>query len=320
MQPPPSPPLRAMKAPQPPTSGDAGVIATNDAATSSKLRAVHLGYYADPYIGKVAKMVPTGIAAESPLVRRGYWARVRFVEKCIAAFACKHKEFQVVSVGCGYDSSFFRLRKHYEGRLRRWADVDLPQVIAKKKKHVEEDQVVASLLEDSIYQMLAFDLRDPGLPDALFKNCLIDADIPTLCISECVLVYLRPEDGDVLLRSFASRLRTVSIVTYEQINPTTPFGQRMLTNLAARGCPLLSYSAYPTLEAQVDRYLSAGFTSCSAKDMNDVWASLSAADKLRVSKIELLDEIEEWVLIHSHYSFICASKGTPDWDIEVFTP
>ena len=36
---------------------------------------------------------------------------------------------------------------------------------------------------------------------------------------------------------------------------------------------------------------------------------ISAADKARLNRLEMLDELEEWSLIMSHYSLSVAAKG-----------
>ena len=42
------------------------------------------------------------------------------------------------------------------------------------------------------------------------------------------------------------------------MRPDTPFGAMMVRNIAARGCPLRSIDAFPTLAAQAQRYRDVG--------------------------------------------------------------
>ena len=43
--------------------------------------------------------------------------------------------------------------------------------------------------------------------------------------------------------------------------------------------------------------------------MNTIFSSLSAQERQRVSMLELFDEYEEWHLMCSHYTILCASNG-----------
>jgi O-methyltransferase involved in polyketide biosynthesis len=54
---------------------------------------------------------------------------------------------------------------------------------------------------------------------------------PTLFIAECVLIYLRPEHSDALIRWAAQSCESAVFITYEQIVPHDPFGQTMIRNL-----------------------------------------------------------------------------------------
>ena len=315
---------------------DAGVIATNDSATESKLRAVQLGYWSDPFITRVSCMPQPPPRSGSPLVNRGYFARVRFVERCVvefgaaAAAAAEAKGFQVVSLGCGFDSTFFRMRA--EGRfadtaapLKRWVDVDLPSVAEKKRRAVSGDAELAAAAAEggAVYRVLSADLREAEALSAtlLSEGAGLDAALPTLFVSECVLIYLRPAEGDAAIHAVAEAFPASAFVTYEQIRPETAFGKRMLENLACRGCPLLSLQRYPSLAAQEARYAShGGAVTVRAKDMNAVWATLSDEDVRRANRIEMLDEVEEWQLILSHYCFVVAASQAvpPGWVEKVF--
>jgi O-methyltransferase involved in polyketide biosynthesis len=57
---------------------------------------------------------------------------------------------------------------------------------------------------------------------------------PTLFIAECVLIYLKPEEGDQLLKLCANYSSICMCVTYEQIRPYDKFGLMMIANLQVR--------------------------------------------------------------------------------------
>lgn len=67
----------------------------------------------------------------------------------------------------------------------------------------------------------------------------VQREIPTLVITECVLVYLKPEDTQKILQFIGEFFqRELAILNYEMINPSDPFGKVMLENLEDRGCKL----------------------------------------------------------------------------------
>eukprot|EP01061_Rhynchopus_euleeides_P033614 TRINITY_DN5646_c0_g3_i7.p1 TRINITY_DN5646_c0_g3~~TRINITY_DN5646_c0_g3_i7.p1 ORF type:complete len:340 (+),score=154.18 TRINITY_DN5646_c0_g3_i7:29-1048(+) len=332
--PPPSPPGGSMAPPPLPMRmggmglgrrGDpnAGVIATNDSATEAKFSAVQLGYWADPFIHRVCQKKRVTC---SPMVRRGYFTRVTFVESALRSFhtcceALPDKRCQVIALGCGFDTTFFRLRK--EGHLanvHRWVDIDFESVIAEKQRNLlglEE----AKSLADGNYRTLSVDLRDADEVKAHFEGAELGLDLtlPTLVISECVLVYMRPGEGDAVIQLCGTLFKSAAFLTYEQINSDSPFGAMMVQNLQQRGCPLLSLSRYPTISSQAERYLRLGFEQAMCNDMNHIHAALPQSERQRLNKVEMLDELEEFALIQSHYVFTAASKGMdPGWHSRLF--
>merc|ERR1712050_675825 len=102
-----------------------------------------------------------------------------------------------------------------------------------------------------------------------------------------------------------------AFVTYEQTNPSDPFGKVMVENMMQRGCPLLSIHDYPSIAAQRDRYQQRGWQHCTFADMNEVYSKhLDQKDVERIQRLELLDEFEEWHLIQGHY-FVLVAARTP---------
>ena len=299
-----------------------GVIATNDSATEAKLSAMQLGYFKDKYITKVC---PKRKVNSSPMVRRGYYTRVHFVEHCLHAFHAVHPKIQVISLGAGYDTSFFRLRS--EGKLPnvvRWVDVDFPKVIEDKLKAMKNvPEFVDKTLTGDSYRAIGIDLREIEEFEAKLtsKEIGLDASIPTIIVSECVMVYMRAAEGDDVITLTAKLFEKAGFVTYEQINDDSPFGKMMLQNLEDRGCPLLSLRKYKTADDQMQRYKSCGYEHSASKTMNTIYDSLTQAEQLRLDKIERLDEVEEFRLIHEHYVFTVSSKGMGEtWQEQTFLP
>ena len=67
----------------------------------------------------------------------------------------------------------------------------------------------------------------------------IDREIPTLVLTECLLVYMSAADSDSILTWVSGAFPNVALVNYEMINPDDKFGQMMVDNLEQRGCCLL---------------------------------------------------------------------------------
>ncbi|EQL34360.1 hypothetical protein BDFG_03719 [Blastomyces dermatitidis ATCC 26199] len=162
----------------------------------------------------------------------------------------------------------------------------------------------------------------------------VDRTVPTLLISECCLIYLSPTDAVNVLSYFTQAVFPPSstsstapstpeltsipaasassvplaLILYEPIRPDDPFGRTMVANLATRGIHLQTLHRYASLSAQRERLQGHGFVSGQgAADVDFIWERwISEEEKERVARLEMLDEIEEWKLLASHY---CVAWG-----------
>ncbi|OJD18967.1 hypothetical protein AJ78_01079 [Emergomyces pasteurianus Ep9510] len=162
----------------------------------------------------------------------------------------------------------------------------------------------------------------------------LDRTLPTLLISECCLIYLSPTDAFKVLSYFtqtlfppaeplssptsASELKSLAtpsihsaplaLILYEPIRPDDSFGKTMVANLATRGIHLQTLHRYASLSAERERLREHGFASGQgAADVDFIWERwISEEEKERVAGVEMLDEIEEWKLLASHY---CVAWG-----------
>lgn len=82
--------------------------------------------------------------------------------------------------------------------------------------------------------------------------------------------------------------------------------------MKTRGINLKTLSAYPTLQKETDRLKECGFvTGQDAIDINFAHDRWMGKDELgRIAKLELLDEMEEWRLLASHYCIAWGWKTT----------
>lgn len=300
----------------------------------SKHSAVRLGYYEDDFIGLFVDRE----VRRSPLLNRGYYARVAAVERTIEVFLAGVGErgSQVVSLGAGCDTTFFRLAAR-QAAPSLYVEVDTPEVVKRKARIIrahpglraavgpiaesEEGQATAAgaaagatLLATPSYRLAPADLRDVGaLAEVLLGRCGLDPAVPTLFLSECVLVYMGPTHSAAALRWAAETFADGGFFLYEQIRPNDAFGQTMVANLNRRGCGLLGLCAYPELADQQARFTGLGWDRACARDLNQIYRTCLDKDELkRIERIEIFDEFEEWHLMNAHYCVVLAENGTVD--------
>lgn len=161
------------------------------------------------------------------------------------------------------------------------------------------------------YALIGADLREVNSFDTLLRRANVDFSLPTLFLSECVLIYVHPSESSQLITYCATQFPNENVfVCYEQIRPFDAFGQTMISNLSIRGCSLLGYEAYPDFEAQQKRFVGCGYDHYMGWDMNEVYSHyLPRQDIKRIERLELFDEFEEWYLIQAHYHIGIAIKN-----------
>ena len=106
------------------SSSSAAVRATADDAVTAKFAASALGYLADPFSAKLAGKAAAPLGAPPkrvPMLNRGTWARVGAVDRVVdeflgTAFPARRDggepvRRQIISLGAGLDSRFFRLKE-----------------------------------------------------------------------------------------------------------------------------------------------------------------------------------------------------------------
>merc|ERR1712003_150947 len=100
----------------------------------------------------------------------------------------------------------------------------------------------------------------------------MNVELPTLFISECVLIYIPWQKSEIIIKETAKLFQNgCAFCLYEQILPNDAFGRQMIKNLAERGLKLLSYGKYPTLKHQQNRFLEHGWHISVAWDLNRIY-------------------------------------------------
>lgn len=292
------------------------VQGTDNDASNSRLSAIQLGYLQDDFAQAFAGNVET--SRRFPIINRGTYVRTTAIDRLVARFfaANQGKKKQIISLGAGSDTRFFRMQ-HLTDKLL-YHEVDFETNIAAKQAAIARSPLLSDTLRtaqtsDTQYLLHRIDLRSldaervqdfPGL----------EPDTPTLLLSECCLCYLLPEEASAALDFFTKKLSSsVGIVLYEPIRPDDAFGRTMVSNLASRGIQLQTIKRYASLEAQRERLTLAGFdTRQGALDVFQIWQGddwISEGERERVEKLEWLDEIEEWRLLANHYCIAWAHRG-----------
>ncbi|KAF9094290.1 hypothetical protein BGX23_002304 [Mortierella sp. AD031] len=222
---------------------------------------------------------------------------------------------QIVSLGCGSDTRYFKFKAKGLS-AHKYFEIDFPESTAKKAVVIKKNKAFTDIIGDpdlrlglggtelysKDYCLLSGDLReftDSIVPKLMAQG--FDTSLPTLFLSECVLIYIQPGDSDAIVDWVGKNMDASLFVVYEQINPADAFGAMMLRNLKARQIELPGIHAYPSLKSQEERFTSRGWQAAKAVNMNKLHESLCAQELKRISSLEIFDEVEEWQLLADHY-------------------
>jgi hypothetical protein len=100
------------------------------------------------------------------------------------------------------------------------------------------------------------------------------------------------------------------VALFDPIIQDDAFGKVMTQNLTK--AKIISNASMSllntrTLQSQIEKLYHSGFSMVTGCDFLTCFETiLTAEDKFHANKIEMLDEIEEWVLIMRHYCFVVA--------------
>ncbi|XP_065898222.1 leucine carboxyl methyltransferase 1-like isoform X2 [Dysidea avara] len=267
---------------------DEAIIATNNDATSCKRYATEKGYWRDEFVKHFCKKAER----KSPEISRGYYARVTALHNLVTQFVSLTKtaglKSQVISLGAGFDTTYWRLCS-VGLQPTNYFEVDLATVTSKKCQYIKTKLPLLDALQGSHdplfgvdeinsthYHLVAGDLRDTEQLDRKLLAAGVDKKLPTVFITECVLVYIEPKLSSQLIEWAGKHFSTSMFLNYEP--------QR--------------------------RYLNNGWSASWAVDMDTVYQQLLPADEIsRVERLEFLDEGDLLTQLLRHY---CISVGYND--------
>ncbi|XP_069052575.1 tRNA wybutosine-synthesizing protein 4 [Lepisosteus oculatus] len=300
---------------------DVAVQGTNDSSVVSKVSAAMQGYFPDPFL----KSFVCRSVRRAPLINRGYYVRWKAVDHCVREFlrgTAGSTRRQVLSLGAGFDSLYFRL--HSAGALEGCVvfELDFPDVSRRKAGLVAASPSLMGAVQSPTpplqpvclyseqYRLLGADLRELRGVESALMGAGLDPTAPTLLLSEVVLTYMETERSNALIGWAAGLLPHAVFVMYEQLRPHDPFGRVMQEHFRRLSSALHALSEYPDTEAQRRRFLDRGWEHCVCLDMNHFYlGQLGPGERQRVEALEPFDEFEEWHQKCSHYFILTASKG-----------
>eukprot|EP01155_Anaeramoeba_flamelloides_P048310 Anaeramoba_flamelloidesc40946_g1_i1.p1 GENE.c40946_g1_i1~~c40946_g1_i1.p1 ORF type:complete len:338 (+),score=64.16 c40946_g1_i1:100-1113(+) len=319
-------------------SNKESVRGTGNSAALCKLSSVQKGYYADPFIQYFVQKKEK----VEPIMNRGFYMRVHAMDRLISQFLNANSEssegVQIIQLGGGKDTTFWRLRLSGENEVVNklvWYEIDFPRTIQEKLRIISrvpklQEPIVGwpnkvlkktskgAELHSPDYHLICGDLRKTEDLHNSLQEHGVNFEIPTLFISECVLVYVEPNSADKLLGYITETFKLPFFVMYEPTNPLDNFGKQMMKNLSKMGCPLLAIEQYNSIESQIKRFQKLGFNYVDVKNMKLLWDTLGKweaenvdgqKERKRIIRLEWFDELEEWNMIMSHYFVLYAAKN-----------
>ncbi|XP_038644930.1 tRNA wybutosine-synthesizing protein 4 isoform X3 [Scyliorhinus canicula] len=290
------------------TGKDVAVQGTNDSSIVSKCSMVNLGYFNDVFLkGFVNKTT-----RRAPLINRGYYVRAKAVDyslRCFLQQTASYSQRQILSLGAGFDSLYFRLKASGELKNVVVYEVDFPDVVQRKATLIKNKQEFVELigcideirptqmghlyLSSMDYKLLGIDLTEIVELDNLLMQIGLNPACPTLILSEVVLTYMRVESSSAVIHWAADRFPSAIFVVYEQIRPNDPFGQVMQRHFTQLNSTLYALIQFPEKEAQRIRFLNEGWEECHCIDMNEFYVGfIPEQEKQRIEMLEPFDEYE----------------------------
>ena len=270
---------------------------TNDDATSCRLSCHKKGYLDDPYVEWFASCDP-----KSPIINRGTYLRTMAIDSIVVGFLNKYPQGQILSLGAGYDTRYFRLQLKCV-----YVEIDVETVVMSKigklRKHAKQLTLENCIWHPTTLHSTTLQIKSLNILECSDMSTVIDFTKKTLVLAECLFVYLNPDKVDSLLLQLYNL--NADCVVYDPLELSDGFSEQMIMNLLKRNITLSGLHNYKTLPDQIDRFKRVGYT-VDASDMSNFKFDSTILDKMK--SIEFLDEYEEWNLFQSHYFVLYAAR------------
>lgn len=172
-------------------------------------------------------------------------ARSRWFDRVTAAFFRRHPNGRGINLGCGLNTSFDRLAGA-GGESLRWIDVDLPDVIAIRRRFFRDSDR---------RRMAEGDITSPDV----FAVLDWKPEEPALVLLEGVLYYLKPGDPERLIGNLAAAAnarRAPLDLVFDYVSPVLMWrSRRMMKDVSAQGAILRWPLWHPDRLKRIDEKL-----------------------------------------------------------------
>ena len=254
----------------------------------------------------------------------GYFARVHAIKSILNNFLNKtNLKCQVINIGAGFDTLYFNLFADNKKIPLKYVEIDFIQVCKHKKHIIKSRKQLLDCLPDIItseqsvdelhnqnYHLISADLRNIEQLDKKLVACSLDKSIPTLVISECVLIYMQKTHSNELIKYFSDNFQDCIFLNYEQFKLNDRFGKIMIENMQMRSVNLVGMDSCMSEETQFERFIQNGFKNVKLISMTDYYKNyINESERQRIEAIEFLDEIELLFQLLDHYCIGLASNN-----------
>ena len=128
------------------------VEGTNDFSIVSKLSAASAGYFEDEFLVEFVEKQ----RRRASLINWGYYLRYKSLEasfeKIVKHFCDKDDNFQILSVGAGFDTTFFNVSRY--GQNFKFFEVDLPSNVKRKTSLIQNSKKCCKVLEIPVFPLM----------------------------------------------------------------------------------------------------------------------------------------------------------------------
>jgi tRNA wybutosine-synthesizing protein 4 len=234
---------------------------------------------------------------------------------------------QVLSLGAGYDSMFFRLANM--GILTKqsglkYFEVDYTKSVLGKVSRISKSPLLKSVFSDGVktidqdcfsydsgfLTLVGCNMTHLSDLEAKLRSCHFDPNLPTVILTECSTTYIEAEDCIDLMSWLTDFIRDFVFIGYEQIRPFDAFGRIMVKHFKNRNSAIKCVHHYPTVEDHIRRFKCFGWTSVEVTTIGDIWKRHIDSEAVNLINCEHFDEAAELMLKCSHYVLITAQWGS----------
>ena len=312
---------------------DSCVENTNSESLLSKLSVVESGYRIDPFL-KIFRTNDKDVvkrATRSSAINRGYLARLIALECSLEKYLLIYNSIgvkhQVLSLGAGYDSLYFRLRNQgiIKPQYCSYYEVDFPIVPKTKWRFIYNNKMLKYFfklctsyfndecysLDENTFNMIGCNMTDTNSLHNRLEAANFDWNLPTIVFCECSLTYVEVSQSISITSWLNENIKNMIFIDYEQIQPFDSFGQIMTRHFKKRNSALKCVEYYPSINDHQRRFKTLGWKTCNILDIETIYKENCGSNELirRQKNEEQFDEPEEFKSKCLHY-ILCVGSNS----------